>query len=303
MSVKTGYMGKRIGIAAILLPLLFVAGCSANTEYRRIMDRAESVMNEAPDSALRFIREIDPGAIRDAAARARYCLLYSVALDKNYIDLTSDSLIRPAVAYYEERGNDREKARSYFYLGRIYSNMDRLSLAADAFLKADGYARPTDDFYLKGLIESNIGYIYSDQLNYPEALDMFRRAAENFSRAKNPFNEALMLSRQANMHQMLEEYDSAIIYYNQAKEIFLQLESIIDVLNVSSSLASIFYQYLGDSDRALNELLFTCREYNNGIIPLDCYSLLSLLYYQTDQYALAIRYALDYLAAVPDMNP
>lgn len=38
---------------------------------------------------------------------AKYALLRSLALDKKYIDVTKDTLIRPAVLWYEKHGSDR----------------------------------------------------------------------------------------------------------------------------------------------------------------------------------------------------
>jgi tetratricopeptide (TPR) repeat protein len=49
-------------------------------------------------------------------------LLYSAALDKNRIDICSDSIIHPAIAYYIRKGSDRERSMTYYYTGRICEN-------------------------------------------------------------------------------------------------------------------------------------------------------------------------------------
>ena len=48
----------------------------------------------------------------DKAANARFALLYSQALDKNYIDVTDDSLISFAEAWYTKKCSIRGKGWS-----------------------------------------------------------------------------------------------------------------------------------------------------------------------------------------------
>ena len=43
-----------------------------------------------------------------------------MALDKNYIDVSDDSLALTALDYYDSRGDRKYKARSLYYLGLSY---------------------------------------------------------------------------------------------------------------------------------------------------------------------------------------
>ena len=54
--------------------------------------------------------------------RAVYALMYSRALDKNYIDVTDDSLINISIDYYADRNDDLYKEMSYYYLACIKCN-------------------------------------------------------------------------------------------------------------------------------------------------------------------------------------
>ena len=47
--------------------------------------------------------------LHTSAGKARYALLKSMALDKNYIDVTSDSLTSIALVYYKKYGTPDEK--------------------------------------------------------------------------------------------------------------------------------------------------------------------------------------------------
>ena len=60
-------------------------------------------MDTYPDSALQLLKTIDSKHLVTKEGKARYALLYSQALDKNYIDVTEDSLINIAVEYYKDK--------------------------------------------------------------------------------------------------------------------------------------------------------------------------------------------------------
>ena len=54
--------------------------------------------------------------------KAKYALLMSMALDKNYIDRTDFDVLQPAIDYYEDHGSATDKLRTFYYQGRIYYN-------------------------------------------------------------------------------------------------------------------------------------------------------------------------------------
>lgn len=79
----------------VILISLAASSCDRGA-YRELAD-IESYAAERPDSALQALEKIDASRIRRAKVRARYCLLKSVALDKNHMDVTDDFLQRTAV--------------------------------------------------------------------------------------------------------------------------------------------------------------------------------------------------------------
>ena len=85
-----------IYICGILL-FLMITGCRKQYPVEEKLLQAETVMNEYPDSALNLLKGIAQTELQTREHHARYALLYSQALDKNYIDLTNDSLINIAV--------------------------------------------------------------------------------------------------------------------------------------------------------------------------------------------------------------
>jgi tetratricopeptide (TPR) repeat protein len=109
-----------------LLVFLFCASvvfysCNDN-QIEAVLTSAEMSMNDNPYSSLKVLDSIDVENLKTRKQKARYALLYSIALDKNYIDLQSDSIIAPAVKYYECHGSKEERFLCNYYYARIYEN-------------------------------------------------------------------------------------------------------------------------------------------------------------------------------------
>ncbi len=76
-------------------------------------------------------------SLSSSADRGLYSLLYSMALDKNYIDLKNDSIIRPAVSYFSRHKDNTRTFLSYYYLGRVYENAENYDHALLSYLNAE----------------------------------------------------------------------------------------------------------------------------------------------------------------------
>ena len=88
---------KRTLYLFLMLTVLLLTGCRKQSPVADKLQQAEAMMDEHPDSALNLLKGIAQPELQTQAHHARYALLYSQALDKNYIDLTNDSLISIAV--------------------------------------------------------------------------------------------------------------------------------------------------------------------------------------------------------------
>ena len=109
----------------IIFPVLFIAAAAVSCSDRTTLMQLESVaayVGEEPARALSELDSLHQEGISGREANAKYALLYSMALDKNYIDSVDDSLINIAVAWYRHHGNADEKLKAYYYQGRIYQN-------------------------------------------------------------------------------------------------------------------------------------------------------------------------------------
>lgn len=118
------------------------------------LDCARRLMDSMPDSALTILQSVDTSTLSSPSDRAAYSLLLSRALDKNYMDLTSDSIARIAYDYYciEGHGTDDERMEAAYSMAIICSNggndLEGLRYAKEAEL----YGESSKDFLTRGLI-------------------------------------------------------------------------------------------------------------------------------------------------------
>lgn len=134
-------MFKRITrlILSIMLScvLMTILGCDRHSKVWEELNLAEQIMDVKPDSAMTIIESIDVSSVKDDEESARYALLKSMALDKNYIDTTSFDILQPAIDYYLENGSADERLRTLYYQGRIFMNKSEYDMAMQSFLMAN----------------------------------------------------------------------------------------------------------------------------------------------------------------------
>lgn len=129
-------------LSSVLMTLLC---CSRHSKVWEELDLAEKLMDVNPDSAIIIIERIDTSALKDDEESARYALLKSMALDKNYIDTTSFDILQPAIDYYLEKGSADERLRTLYYQGRIFMNKSDFDMAMQSFLKANDFRNECRD--------------------------------------------------------------------------------------------------------------------------------------------------------------
>ena len=119
-----------IRILVIIFVGILLAGCGGGVDRARL-ERAETLMDERPDSSLQILDSIDASRL-GGADRALYALLLTQARDKNYLDLSNDSIINEAVDYYGREGDAEKLGLAHYYRGRVmYDRSDFPSAIVD----------------------------------------------------------------------------------------------------------------------------------------------------------------------------
>jgi len=207
-------MKRLILFCLLAFPLV---SCVRERALTREMDRVEARVNERPDSALTLLRRYDTTSLLKLSERARYSLLYAMALDKSFIDTTDISIIRPAVQYYSKHGSSREKALSYYYEGRILYNAKRDAEALISQTHALENALKSAPDRNTGLIYSAMSDLSSRSYCWEEAYDYLVKAKEVFFQIKDTAAANLAtakilvnLSNQGRKEEALQMADSLL---------------------------------------------------------------------------------------------
>lgn len=169
---------KPIYVILLLTLSMTMGSCGSNSETWKAMDKAESLMETMPDSALFLLESIPSSTINGKEMAARYALLKSMALDKNYIDTTNFKVLQPALDYYLKHGTPNERLRAYYYQGRIYQNRGDDDSAMCSFINAcDLKQKATDTLVLAHTLVAQ-GAVYHKQYNINDFIQNNLEAAK-----------------------------------------------------------------------------------------------------------------------------
>lgn len=288
----------------VICILWILTGCIADRSIEINLDHANNLMLSHPDSSLNIILTIDPQQIKTKQIEARYCLLYSQALDKNAIDLTSDTLIRPAVEYYKHHGRKIDKAKSWYYLARIYVNKGDIDNAIKSYVEAEKFMVDTRARRLLAMLYANIGNLYVQQKSFDEAEKMYDRCIEIY-RGQETVNEAYALAGKAAVMNIEDKNEEALSLLNQAKEVATKYQDSLCLLRLAHSQAAILADMDdgADTQREIIDLLIDAyNRYNDGETGTEIFPLLSTCYLRLNELDSARYYvnaAIDNLEEYP----
>ena len=96
-------MRKLIGIFSLFF--VCITGCESSSIERNLSD-IESYIMERPDSALAVLDTMNRDLLTTERLKAHHALLHAMALDKNFVDVSDDSLASIAVSYYSKKGRN-----------------------------------------------------------------------------------------------------------------------------------------------------------------------------------------------------
>lgn len=252
-------------ITVILSISVLFASCD-NRQTKSLLQDVETYIQERSDSALRVLRKVDSLTLNTKALRARYSVLFAMALDKNYIDTTALSILEPTVAYYEKSGSPEDKMLSYYYLGRIYANRKDYPNAVIFYSQALRESSE-DDYYHRGLIFEAATDAYNASFNDEEELRNSILAYECFEKIGDKDLD-LSLYKVAQAYHNNERFDVAdslysLVYSGKDSTSRLALYAMEDL--VSNDL----YQEKPDVERDLGLLEYVAE--HRGNLSLESY--------------------------------
>ena len=218
------------------------AGCGRRAVD--LMDRADTLLDERPDSAKVLLEQINPDRFLCPGRRARYTVLATTARErtnmfpgpsvKNY----DDTLLYNALDWYEKHPNRRPRdyMRALYYYGyRLFELKDSFS-AIYYLTQAQQLAENLNDAFYSGMAYREIGAAYILSFNYPAAIENERKALEAFNSAGRPLHAASAKEEMARAYYYSGDYMQAQALCEQVCEVYqdsvLRAENLV-ILAVS----------------------------------------------------------------------
>lgn len=239
----------------ILILTICLISCNGHSKHWETLSQVESYIEDEPDSALVTLEQIDLLELSDKEEKAKYALLYSMALDKNFVDKTDFEILQPAIDYYEDNGSATDKLRTYYYQGRIYQNQGNDAMAMECFVKAIAASNKSDDILTIArthFAQSKIYYLLFDWDNF---IECNKNAAHYFKEAGVLNSYANCLIRIINGYTLKEDSANALHYIEKCKRLLGSISQ-----NRLADFYSAYLTYLIDYGRE-EEIMEIITEY------------------------------------------
>ena len=241
---------KRIALFTVIALLICMMGACDRPEFRRLQ-RAEAVMESAPDSALAILDSIDTATLTHASDRALYALLLTQSRIKTYDVLTADSLVSTAVRYYEDHGPDSNLMKSLFYQGEILSNNREFSKAIIPSMRAREMAISADNPYWHAKASELIGDMLNQTFYYSEAIVYSRESASLYEKVNKVANHRFALCDVAIDYSNIGAHKRSLEIIDSIRQIALQNPSDSNLVYYTNSIIFANYYHAKDFRKAI----------------------------------------------------
>ncbi len=240
----------------LVASLASLSSCRGGAVARLSLRLADSLMETRPDSSLAVLRR-DSALFSSASLRLRmaYAVSRAEAEDKLYVPHRSDSAVLPAAEYFARYGSALESVRSWYVLGRVYSDMLLYGRALSAFDNAVSVEAEGDSAVCRYKARACMwaSSVYEDKGLHEDALRYNRKAYE-YARCSDVFSiEIYSLRNIGRAYSCLKKNKIAIPYYLRAAKKAKALDDVSLYNMVMEELASIYMEegMLDDAYKAL----------------------------------------------------
>ena len=227
-------------LKATLLAFIIFFSCHQVSQQHPILEQAEKVMSEHPDSALFLLEQVAAPEKMPERDYATWCLLITEARDKNYIEHTSDSLINVAIQYFEKKKDINRLSEAYYCQGRVLSELSASEEALTAYLKAKELVRETSDRDLEARINNHLGTLYWKNRKFKESLVCYQKSYRNYKICRDTIG---IINTMQNIGECMREsgqLDSAYHYLDGALKLARQGGITSYTAYLLSSLGNIY---------------------------------------------------------------
>ncbi|MBR1388138.1 MAG: hypothetical protein IJ569_00740 [Prevotella sp.] len=200
-----------------LILSIIIVGCSHEQSHNELLDKAEQIVFIQPDSVVRMLAPYYNDMPMNTANRALFGLLYTEALHRSGLNISSDSLIRISRNYYEHHGDDEHLARALLHHAIILYKQQQTHEAVLMMKRAEQLASDMNHPTFKWYLYSVLGDVNDNVGNYSLTLKYYKQALSAAHQCGNKQWTVQTLNNIAMTFDMLGQKDSLRYYTEQAQ--------------------------------------------------------------------------------------
>ena len=233
---------------------LLMSSCGKQYTNNSIILKAESLLDEHPDSAYQLLASISHPDQLSEKDYAAWCLHFTNSQYKLYKEIKSDSLIKVAVDFYNDSKLKKYSGISFYLLGCVSELLNKKEHAMLAYKNALLVLEGTGEYNTSGLTAINMGYIYRQDKNYYLANSFYKESLNFFKLSGNRNFQFYSCVELSDMYQQLDSpFDSVMYYSNRALKLSREINDSLLTYRIISRQGEL--QRYNDRRKAINNLL------------------------------------------------
>ena len=240
-------------VIALIISIMTLSSCGAKRGVVQVWD----YIQERPDSALTVLNAMDASSFHGRML-TEYRLLKAMALDKNYVNVASDSLALPAYQYFRKHGPKEKEMMSLYYLGVVRYNARDFSEAILLLEEVTDLADRQGNLLYVALSHNLKSYAFIRTYCISEAVKSAELSVATFSAIPDSFRVQRTKVQLADAYHAIKEFEKAIDVYQD-----LISTCQTDTVIMRRALIHVAYSmYLAHPERADSAMFFYNRALN-----------------------------------------
>ena len=134
------------------------------------------------------------------------------SMNRNYVPMTSDSLLLQACAFYDRHGSPNERMKAHYLLGCVYRDLGEAPHAIDCYQQAADCADTLDsdcDYHTLGCIYSQMGEVFHQQLLFSNEIEVGTKAIHYYQLAHDTLSALQNLEFSAGTYILMNKMEDA----------------------------------------------------------------------------------------------
>ena len=184
----------------------------------------------------------------DRHERMQQELLRARKMNKEYVDFTTDSVMKEVADYYDRHGTPNERMEAHYLLGCAYRDMGEAPRAVDCYLDAVACADTTAadcDFYTMSGIYGQLATLYHQQLLLSYEVEAYRQAYRCDLLAGDTLSVLFDKKMIAGAYILRNKRDSAEMILNEVISLYREGGHEQEALQTSTMLMNLLIDSLG----------------------------------------------------------